>query len=263
MTLTPFNLYNTFLPSAFLFSPLFSPIKFDKNSSKVFFRSERTKNESLTYFGYILDCGIDLKLYSLIINKSFDTKDYSIVITRNEIFDVLKTAPSDRHCTKFKSYIERIKRFKSCKFFLDSSDNNRDLKNINSLDFNTGSRSYSLVDDYLVSSDNKSIKIYLKYSLKYGYISQFNMQLLNLNHLSNLETKYEKSIYLMFITKTFKTKKFFYVNKDKLYSRIGGTLSKKRVKEIVLQTLQNFVKLKLISGFEDYNFNSFKIYTNN
>ncbi|WP_335903963.1 hypothetical protein [Shewanella algae] len=262
MTLTPFNSYNTVLPSAFLFSPIFAPIKFDNRKGKVFFRSERTKDESLTYFGYTLDCEIDLKLYALIINKSFDTKNYSITIARNEIFDALKTSPNDRHCSKFKSYVKRIERFKSCNFVLESADNNIDLKEINIADFIIKRRQYSLIHDYFVSPDNKSIQIYLKYRFKNDYMSKFNMQLLNLNDLSKFKTKYDKAIFLMFLTKTFKNHNYFFIDKNKLHAKIGNNISKKRANEIIINTLKNFIELKLISKFEDYSSNSFKIFTN-
>jgi hypothetical protein len=88
------------------------------------------------------------------------------------------------------------------------------------------------------------------------------MQLLNLNDLSKFKNKYDKAIYLMILTTTFKNKNYFFIDKNKLYSKILKNLSKKRANEIIINTLKNFIEFKLISQFEDYSYNSFKIYTN-
>ncbi|QXN23325.1 hypothetical protein KVP08_011755 [Shewanella putrefaciens] len=118
MEQVPYTLKNSLIPAILLHSPVFSPLKNSVVRDKVFFRHERTYQESITYMGYQLDSDLDFKLYSFIVSKSHSKKDWAISFSRNELFDALNIK-FDRDYKKFQSLFIRIERFKDCKFVLE------------------------------------------------------------------------------------------------------------------------------------------------
>lgn len=268
----PYDLHKSVLPSIFLSSPIFSPKRNGNNNRElIFFSFERNKNERLSYFGYELDCDLDFRIYSLIISKSLLRDDFSITLTMNEFFDVLNTNKNDRHISKFNKYLNRLELLKNCTFFIDYYKNgfpNRQDINVNSLTslagFNKSRTSYKFVEDYQISKDGKSVKIYIEYDIRSKYFSPFDKEIIDLNKFSKFKTQYEKSLYLLFLTKKFKENSYFFIRKNELYRRLDRNLkiTDSKIELITNEILKKFLEFKFYKNFIYYNKESIKFHTN-
>lgn len=263
-TLTPFDLHRSILPAIFLSSQMFSP-KQNGNSNRkpVFFTSVRNKSEKLTFIGYEFDCDLDFRIYALIISKSLLRDDFSINLTISEFFDVLNTHKSDRHIAKFEKYIKRLDLFKKSKFMLEHYIN--DVTNRQDLNlglFKYKEKSYNLIDDYAISNDKKSVKIYLNYDIKSDFFGIFEKEIVDLDKFSAIEDQNSKSLYLLFLTKKFKNNSFFYVSKNELYNRISiyTKISDSKMRSLTDEILKKLLKQNFYLKFESYNDETFIFY---
>lgn len=263
-TPTPYDLNKTVLPAIFLSSPMFSPRR-NGNCARTStsFSSVRNKNEKLTYIGYQLDCDLDFRIYSLIISKSLLRDDFSINLTMKEFFDVLNTHKNDRHVGKFRKYLKRLDLFQKSTFLLEYNEDEVCKRQDIKLDlFRKKTKSHKLIDDYLISEDGKSVKIYIDYDIRSHYFSPFDKEIVDLKHFSEIEDQYNKSLYLLFLTKKFKNNSFFYISKNELYNRISinTKLSDSKIKSMTHRILVNLLKFKFFLNFDSYSEDTFIFY---
>lgn len=276
MELKPFNLKKTVIPAAMLFSPIFSPRKNNELSERkiISLQTKRTRTEYLEYDGFELDCDIDFKLYSLIISKLSIGEDYkekklfpenreSITLYKNEIFDILNTSRGERYKNTFKSYIERIDRFKDCKVRIYSRH-----KMSNGSIQTYFDHSFNLIEDYEVDSEIKSIKINLDYNFNSIILSYFPRTIVSLNDFGKIKTQYTKSLYLMFLTLKFSTSPYYYVRLENIRERICRNINKKNHIATIKKTLDSLITLNIIEKYEiqknyDPLFSCVKIYNIN
>ncbi|MEL4249329.1 hypothetical protein [Shewanella xiamenensis] len=258
MKIKPYNLKKTVLPSALIFSPLFSIVKNSKERKIISFKSQRTKFESLEYRGFELDCNIDFKLYALIISKYLRTEELHVSLTKNEIFETLNTSKSNRHNKTFLDYLKRIVKFKYCEVTL-----NHDIGQIDKEDVEVYTLSFYLIKSMEYDNESESIKIYLDYDFNTEYFNRFSKSIVCLEKFSKIKTLYNKSLYLMFLTLKFQERRYYHIKTENLTNRICRNLNKSESNRVLKRTLSNLVTLGYISGYElNKNSNSVKIFNN-
>lgn len=257
----PYDLRRSLVPAAILHSPLFSPLKNTQDRKIVYFRHERSYQESIAYMGFQLDSDLDFKLYSFILSKSHSKNSLSIVFTRDELFDALNIK-FDRDINKFNSLFTRINRFKNCKFVIEFK---KEGLQFNSYEiYQNSTKMFNLIEDVVMSADKYSFQVDLRYNMETEYFEDFEKEWVDLNIYSRIKTQRCKAMYLMFLTTKFPNKNDFRISKEKIENRLCSNFkiekSKIRDKElksqnnrVIKDTLNELVRLQIINGFDFKN----------